>query len=1363
MSWSSMRRNLLISFVVFMFAGSLAWAQNVGSLDGNVLDPTGANVGGATVKLIDLANNSPRLSKTNATGEFGFAQINPGMYRLEVSKDGFKTHVEEHVAVVVATPTHVEIRLELGNVAQQILVESAAVPQLNTQDATVGNPFEEHEVKSLPFLARNVINLLTLQPGVVFTGESNTDRLSQGSINTLDPREGAVDGVRGNQGNVTVDGIDANDWQNQAAFTSALPVTLDSVQEFRVTTTNANATDGIVGGAQVSLVTKSGSDSFHGNVRWYYRTSGTASNDFFNNAQNPQIPRGKDQRNIPGGSLGGPILKDRLFFFVDTEERREIVSASLLTPRQVPSDALKDGVLVYACAPILDAMGNVIKTPAQVCPAGPPVQGMTTTHNIPVGDFGLTPAQFQAADPAGLGINPAIITYFKQFPEGNTPSAGIDGGLSFIGLNFNFPESTKNNIYTSRLDYILTRNGHHTIFAKGVLQGLKTDLTGPQFPGGTAASQLLNNSRGIAVQYQGQFTPSIINTVRYGLTRIGVQQSGTVGAEFNIRSFSNIAPFATRPQGRTVPVHEVNDDLSWTRGKHTFAFGGAIYFVRNHNINDLNSFPFFGVNNGFCTNLCEDFNLANANAPAPSDITSFVRAFTGLTGSITQVNATVFATPQSTFLPPGSPEERHFAENLYEAYAQDSWKIRSNVTLTLGLRYGYEAPPYETNGFQVAPTVDIGQWFRQREINSNLGIASNVSPLLSWALAGKANHGANSFYHPNNADFAPRVALAYAPKYDSGLLGSIFGNGKSALRLGAGLFYDRIGQALTIDADQNGSPGTATALIDGSQQFSLATAPRFSGTCTPTGCTGLPAAGPPFFPIPANAQFPFTPDGNLADQAPNLGFAVDPHLKTPYTIHLTASFQRQLPKGVVLDVAYVGTLGRRLLGKADFAQYENLRDPKSGVDLFTAYRQIAKIANVGPATSAAIAPQVAVMTSAGTFNEPNVAALSAIQAIPYFSNLLPNMPAFDAAALCSKKDPMLAQCQAGYMSLSPTQAFYAFTTVNSGAAAGGSASWSCALFALDTTQVAKGRPSPWNTTLDPNGTGFVLFQQQFSQLDAWTNWANSNYHSLQVSVKRNVGFGTFAFNYVFSKSIDNASSPENADNIPGLNGTAEGLIQNPFDLRLNRAVSNFNLKHNFNGSAVIALPFGHGHRFASGGGRLEEALVGGWEVANVFRWRSGFPLEPGNGFNFPTNFFLTSAGTLLAPLQTSLTRAVSGANVAPGLTPGLANIFSNPGAALNDITFALPGLPGSRNTLVGPAYAEVDMGVHKSFKLWKEGTSLQFRITAFNLFNSVNFNDGAVSLDPTSPATFGLITQTANSAAGIAVGRDVEFAIRLEF
>jgi hypothetical protein len=1316
MSWSAMsKRNLLAGFIALFVVAAGARGQNSGTIQGSITDPTAAGVLGARITLTDLANNASRVGSSDAAGDFSFVQLSPGKYKVEITKDGFKAHVEDNVTVLVSTPTRLDIRLELGAVSQQVLVESVSEPAVNTQDATVGNPFDEKEVKELPFLARNVVNLLTLQPGVIFTGQSDTDRLSMGSTATLDPREGAVDGVRGNQTNVTVDGIDANDWQNQAAFTSALPVTLDSVQEFRVTTTNANATDGVVGGAQVALVTKSGTDSFHGNVRWYYRTSGTAANDFFANSND--IPRGKDQRNIGGGSIGGPILKDRVFFFLDNEERREVVSVPLTFPRQVPSDALRHGVLVYDC------------TGSAGCPAASTtVTGADgTAVPVPANAFGLSPAQFKAADPAGLGINPAMLTYMSIFPQGNNPTAAFDGGFAFNALSFNTSEATLNNVYTSRFDFILTKNGHHSIFWRGQLQGLKTDLLESEFPGQAPSSQLLNNSRGFAVNYQAQLSPSVVNTLRYGLTRIGVAQSGSIGDQFTVRSFSDVLNFAARPSSRAVPVHEVNDDLSWTRGRHSLQFGGAVYFVRNHNIDGANSFPRFTANNGFCVNLCGDYNLAAAGAPPPADPTSFIRAFMMLTGSITQVNATVFATPSGAFLPTGTLEQRHFSENLFEGYVQDSWKFRPNVTITVGLRYGYETPPWEANGFQVRPTVDIGKWFQQREVGMNNGIPSDASPLLSWSLAGKANHGADSWFNPDFKNFSPRVALAYSPNFTSGLLQNVFGDaGKSSIRLGAGIFYDRVGQALAIDSDRNGSPGTATALIDGSQQFSLATAPRFSGTCTFTGCTGLPAAGPPFFNLPTAASFPFTPAANTS----NLGFAVDPNLRTPYTIHLTASIQRQLRAGIVLDVAYVGTLGRRLLGKADFAQYLDIRDTVSNQDLFSAYRQVAALAQASPNShGAAIDPT-------------NFAALSTIKSIPFFNNLLPNMPAFTAAATGNS----------AYGTLTPTQAFYAFTTMSSGAAGGGAASWSCALFALDTDSASKGFPTPWNAKVDPQGDGFVLFQPQFSQLNTWTNWANSNYHSLQVTLKKTAGFGTFGFNYVFSKSIDNDSSAENADNIPNANlsnGTAQGLIQNPFDVGLNRAVSDFDVRHNFNGFIVFDLPFGQGRHFASGAHGLVNAIIGGWEVTDAMRWRSGFPLSPNNGFNFPTNFFLTSSGTLTAPLSSQVTRNGVG---------GVANLFSDASAAQSDITFTLPGLPGSRNALRGPGYASLDMGLHKSFRLWSERTRLQLRATAFNVFNTVNFSDSAITLDPTSPATFGQITATASGR-----GREMEFAARFEF
>src|SRR5216684_655068 len=434
-------RNFMLLLWVLLGSFTLR-AQNVGSLQGQVTDPGGAFVIGAKVSATDTSSGVTRTTQTDRSGEYMFAQLAPGTYKLEVLMNGFRGYVASKVSVLVATPTSLDVRLELGSVSQRVIVESAA-PALNTQDATVGNAIGEQEVKNLPLLARNVVNLLTLQPGVVFTGQSDTDRLSMGSIATLDAREGSVNGVRGNQTNITVDGVDANDWQNQAAFTSALPVTLDSVQEFRVTTTNANATNGLAGGAQVQLVTKNGSNEYHGNARWYYRTTGTSANTFFNNAITPPIERGKDQRNIGGGSLGGPIKKDRLFFFVDNEERREAVAAG--ASRIVASDSLRAGVLIYQCA-----------NPQTDCPNATTVGGQA----VPSGFRGLSSTDLMNLDPAGIGINPAMTTYMGLFPHGNDRTQGLDAGTvdlsgnpvvaNFIGFRFNAPVLTFNNIYIAR-------------------------------------------------------------------------------------------------------------------------------------------------------------------------------------------------------------------------------------------------------------------------------------------------------------------------------------------------------------------------------------------------------------------------------------------------------------------------------------------------------------------------------------------------------------------------------------------------------------------------------------------------------------------------------------------------------------------------------------------------------------------------------------------------------------------------------------------------------------------------------------------------------------------------------------------------
>jgi hypothetical protein len=246
---------------------------------------------------------------------------------------------------------------------------------------------------------------------------------------------------------------------------------------------------------------------------------------------------------------------------------------------------------------------------------------------------------------------------------------------------------------------------------------------------------------------------------------------------------------------------------------------------------------------------------------------------------------------------------------------------------------------------------------------------------------------------------------------------------------------------------------------------------------------------------------------------------------------------------------------------------------------------------------------------------------------------------------------------------------------------------------------------------------------------------------------------SFTANYVYSKGIDNGSGGENVDlNSTGGAGSYGALIQNPFNLRAGRSLSDFNLKHNFNGTVLYDFPFGKGRRFGSSVGRVEDAVIGGWEFVAIVRWHSGFPFGPGNGFNFPTNFELTTPGTLLGPVQTQI---VPAGNV--GSTPR-PNIFADAQTTVNTlIGFTLPGLSGSRNTLTGPAYTTTDLGIFKSFKMpWKESQTLQLRMTAFNAFNNTNFNN--FNTDPTSPGNFGNFTSTV-----VGGSRQVELTGRFTF
>src|SRR6516225_7655932 len=314
------RAIMTLAFLGLLGGGRVAWGQSTTSLRGTVTDPSGGAVPEATVVLANSESKTERTVATGGQGEYQFLFIPPGKYTLTVTAQGFSRYEQTGLELLVNTPATANVQLKVGATTQSVTV-AAVAPVLNMTDASIGNSFGETQVKQIPLEGRNVPDLLSLQAGVAYTGNRPDIDKDQ------DTRNGSVNGARSDQSNVTLDGVDVNDQSNGYAFTSVLPVTLDSVEEFRVTTTNYNADQGEGSGAQVALVTKSGTNTFHGSLYEYHRNTITSANDWFVKGAQARVGQPNEPnkllRNIFGVSLGGPVKKDRLFFFLNYEGTRQ--------------------------------------------------------------------------------------------------------------------------------------------------------------------------------------------------------------------------------------------------------------------------------------------------------------------------------------------------------------------------------------------------------------------------------------------------------------------------------------------------------------------------------------------------------------------------------------------------------------------------------------------------------------------------------------------------------------------------------------------------------------------------------------------------------------------------------------------------------------------------------------------------------------------------------------------------------------------------------------------------------------------------------------------------------------------------------
>lgn len=1161
---------------LFVFA-SLAHGQSVAILRGRVTDSSGAVIGGAKIKLTLVNTGIVREIATDPSGAYEFSQLQPGRYTLEAFADGFQTTRRESLDLIVATTSTVDVTLGVLSVKQEVLVTGESAVAVNTSDATIGNAFNEAQVAQLPIEGRNVVELLSLQPGVTFLGKFAGN-------NDGDSRSGAVNGARSDQSNVTLDGVDVNDQNKGYAFNSVLRMTQDSVEEFRVTTSNPNADAGRGSGAQVTLVTKSGTNSLHGSVYEYNRNALFTANDYFNKQTQLQNDEPNKQppliRNVFGAAVGGPVRKDKLFFFLNYEGRRD--AEGDVPTRTVPGAAMRDGVVQYLCQTNSDGSHDT-----STCPGGS-IQGLSgQSYSFAPGYNALGPAEIKNMDPLGVGLNQSMLTVFNSYPTANVFN-GVGDGLNTFGYRFVSTLHRSYNTYIARLDYNLSKN--NILFWRGNL--MNDDEPGsPQFPGQSASSSFLTNNKGFALGYTAILRPTLVSNFRWGLTRQGGSNSGA-STEPGVGLQGLDSPVAfSRTSGFHIPVNNFIEDLAWTHGNHSFSFGTNLRIIHDARLSTANSFPDASINTGWLGPSSAVANTGQPLDPAasgyaavdPSVGYNYDSAIMDLVGVVTEGDAIYNYARNGDALALGAPVQREYHWNEWDFYGQDTWRLRKSLTVTLGLKYSYLQVPTEIHGLQVGPCVFSGStcqpyaltdfYDASAQQGSTGGSASNV-PTVSFGLNGRSN-GRPDFWTPDKKDFSPRIALAWSPSFDGGLLGAIFGGaGKSSIRAGYGLIYDHFGAAIVNTFDTSGSFGLSSDISNPPGVLSTTTAPRFQGISDiPDGL--LPAA-------PAGG-FPATPDTSLFA----ISWGIDNKVKSPYSHLLDFSVSREISPSTSLEISYVGRLAHRLLVQQDVAMPLNLK--AGGIDYFTAASGLSKLAYAGSDVS-----QV-----------PNS---------PYWQSLF---GALDGADI-------------GYGPLSATQNVYELFLNNLG-------NETYALFELD---LPDSQSHAGINTGSHTYPSYRFYHDQYSALYAWRSIGKSYYNAMEIVLRHKFREGLQAdFNYTYSKSIDWTSQAERLGTSGGNNNAQ---IINSWDPNQLEGVSDFDMTHQVNANYLWQIPVGRGRHFAQNSNRFLDALIGGWQLTGIVRWTSGLPYAVDNGSRWPTNWDIEGFATLDHPIPAGATKRGSG-------------------------------------------------------------------------------------------------------------------------
>jgi hypothetical protein len=888
----------VLSLSLILFCAALLQAQtSTSQLSGTVRDSSGAVIAGATVTLTNEATGIVQKQSTTDAGVYAFPAILAGVYTVKVEQPGFKTYTRTNNTVQINTPAVVDVALEVGAATESVQV-SAAAETLQTSNAVIGNVVDQKSIVNLPLNGRNPLNLLIYEPGVV-----------QRSGNTVN-----VNGARATAVNVTIDGIEANESTNPNPTNNIFRLNPDNVQEFKVTTSNPSPEEGRNSGANVSIATRSGTNQFHGTVFEFFRNTSLNAQEFYSNAQGNQKPI--IQLNQYGFEIGGPIKKNKTFFFGSWQGQKvnfaDPVDKAFGESVDLYTASALSGVFRYFVVNNQNPLtinGQRITQNSQVLVdprTGALASGVRNCSGA--GDSNCI-ATFNvfANDPQGRGLDSAVKSVLGGYPAPNSFNAG--DGLNTGAYTWNSPFKVRGPQYMARIDHNLS--DRHYLFGR-YLGAEQNTLGGdplngrPQvLPGYPARGEVFRPAHNIAIGLRSTLSPRLVNELTLGYARWSfLFTQGEANPAFpNTPRFtfnnSDVDYTANPRTFRAANTPQIVENLSYLTGNHVMRFGANIRMYQHNDqrgdVGGTSLTPAISLSR--TTRVPAGFTfpaLATATTPgiAAADLNrlqGMVNDLLGIPASLTQVFLGDLRS--DTFLPfkSGDKAVTLWAQGQrakqYNFFAQDEWKVRSNITLSYGIRWEINPPATEAGGRVYVP---------DRNVDGSQGLVSYV-------------HADRWYKNFNWGAVAPRFGITWSPDQ------------KTVIRSGYGIAFDPLNtfQVTSVAASVPGQSFRCSNSFSGANGALVTTA-----GCQAVSDVRLGQGFPNEISAPTVKPSSFlTPGLQVQSNAPPIR-VFDPNLKLP-TVHMwNIMVQRELPTGIVVSAGYVGRRGTRLYRSWDVNQID---------------------------------------------------------------------------------------------------------------------------------------------------------------------------------------------------------------------------------------------------------------------------------------------------------------------------------------------------------------------------------------------------------------------------------------------------------